>query len=485
MTSSQKLFYFCFSFIGGVFVASFFFVPELLLQILLVLGTFLILLFWSSKKVAVAGFCVLFLALGVWRYQIAELQSEKSELNAFNDTEQTITLVGIVAREPDVREKITRLTIRTPKGKVLVTTFRYPEYKYGDKLKITGKLESPPVFSDFNYNDYLKKDGVFYQMSWPKIELLGRNQGNFLYAAILRFKNKLRESLYQNLSPPQSSILGAMILGDKTQLSDELKNKLNIAGVRHITAVSGLHIAILSAMIMTILLGLGLWRQHAFWLSIILITFFVIMTGFQPSAIRAAIMAGFFLTAQRLGRLNTSWRAIVFAAALMLLYNPLLLRLDVSFQLSFLAMLGIIYLLPTFQDWLKFIPHNETKSILAMTFSAYVFTLPLIVYNFGYISLVAPLTNLLIAPFLYPIMLLGFLAGLAGILFSLLGWILSWPLWFLLTYLISVVGFFSQPPFVYLTIEDIHWLWPAFSYLVLGLTVWRLRERQKLKFLQY
>jgi len=208
------------------------------------------------------------------------------------------------------------------------------------------------------------------------------------------------------------------------------------------------------------------------------------MTGLQPSAIRAGIMGGLFLLAQHLGRLSTSSRAIVFAGALMLAQNPLLLRLDVGFQLSFLAILGIIYLSAIFRDWLKFIPWLQARSILAMTFSAYLFTLPILIYNFGYFSLVAPITNILILPLLPFIMGLGFIFGLSGIIFQPLGWILSWPAWLLLTYLTKVVDVLSSFSWSAYTLE-ISWIWLPISYLILGLITWRLNESQKLKFLNY
>ncbi|MDI6592135.1 MAG: ComEC/Rec2 family competence protein, partial [Patescibacteria group bacterium] len=355
MTASKIFLYFCLSFIGGIFLNSILTISQLTMLSFLIFGILLISVFWQYKKLVVIGFCILFLVAGIWRHQIAELKIANNELRKFNDLNKEISLIGIVSEEPDIREKSQKLTIKIHRiqnspalehgtfGKVLVTTQRYPEYHYGDELKIIGKLKTPKEFEDFNYKNYLAKDGIYSVMDWPKIELIERNQGNFVYAQILEFKNKLRESIYQNLSPPQSSILGAMILGDKKQLSDDLKNKLNIAGVRHITAISGLHVTILTSILMTILIGLGFWRQQAFWFSIILITLFILMTGLQPSAIRAGIMGGLFLLAQYFGRMAASSRSIVFAAALMLFQNPLLLKLDVGFQLSFLAMMGIIY----------------------------------------------------------------------------------------------------------------------------------------------
>ncbi len=468
----------------------------------LILGLILISTLWRHKKLVVIGLCLLFLALGIWRHQQIESRIMNDELRKYNDLNQNITLIGAVSNEPDIREKSIKLTINTKQltvnneqvdmgGKVLIVAWRYPEYNYGDKLKITGKLESPAEDIDgFNYRDYLKKDGIYSIVSWPEIELLEKGIPSSIwergYAKILQFKEKLRGSIYQNLSPPQSSILGAIILGDKRKLSDDLKEKLNIVGLRHITAISGLHVTILTSILMAMLIGLGLWRQQAFWFSIILIALFIIMTGLQPSALRAGVMGGLLLLGQYLGRMSASSRSIAIAAALMLTCNPLLLKLDVGFQLSFLAMMGIIYLMPIFQNWLKKIPATlQLRSILAMTLSAQVFTLPILIYNFGHLSLAAPITNVLIVPLLPFVMLSGFIFGVAGIIFQPLGWILSWPAWGLLTYLTKLVEWFSGFSLTYLTIENLHWTWLIILYLILGFITWRLQETRKLKFLQY
>jgi competence protein ComEC len=197
-------------------------------------------------------------------------------------------------------------------------------------------------------------------------------------------------------------------------------------------------------------------------------------------------MGGLFLLGQYLGRMSVSFRSIVIAAALMLACNPLLLKLDVGFQLSFLAIIGIIYLAPVFQNWLRRVPkYFQLRNILAMTLSAQVFTLPVLIYNFGYFSLVAPVTNILTVPLLPFIMILGFISGFAGIIFQPLGWVLFWPVWGLLTYLVKIIDWFSSFSLSYLVIKNIHWAWLIILYSVLVIITWRLQEDRKLKFLQY
>ena len=158
-------------------------------------------------------------------------------------------------------------------------------------------------------------------------------------------------------------------------------------------------------------------------------------------------MGGILLFSQYLGRMSSALRSVLLAAAVMLFFNPLLLKLDVGFQLSFLAVLGMIYLQPVFVNWLRKLPNPKffpLKTTLATTFSAQVFTLPILIYNFGYVPLVSPLTNILIVPFLAPITILIFVFGTASMVFSPLGYVLSWPVWLSLTYIVKMIDFFSK-----------------------------------------
>ncbi len=447
MTPSQIFLYFCLSFIGGIFVNSIISLPQIFLLGLLILGILLISVFWSRKKLVVAGFCLLFLAVGAWRHQ--------QVLSAIPQViERDVIFIGKVAAEPNLRENYINLEIievgpQSSRGKILVTTDRYPEYQYGDKLKITGKLEMPPAFDSFNYRDYLKKDGIFTVMSWPQIELLDSGLGNSVMESIFSFKNKFKEMVRRFVPSPQEGFLEALIFGDENNLSDGWKQKLNLTGTRHIVAVSGMNITIITSLILSFLLVLGFWRKHAFYFSIFLIALYILMIGAPASAIRAGLMGGILLWSQYLGRLSSAARAVVFAATLMLGFNPLLLRLDIGFQLSFLAVLGMICFQPRFLIWLKKIPDFKifpARSTLAATFSAQIFTFPILIYNFGYVPLISPITNILIVPFLAPITILVFIFGLASMIFWPLGYILSWPAWLALAYITSVIDVFSKIP---------------------------------------
>ncbi|MEA3293006.1 MAG: ComEC/Rec2 family competence protein [Patescibacteria group bacterium] len=501
MSSSKIFLVCCLFFIGSIFLAWLSNFSQYVWLIFLISGTISIILFWIfarhslKKKSIIIILCALFLFAGLWRYRIAEINISNSSLEKFNDTDKKITLIACVNKEPEIRRGNTKLVVKPEKieniipskGNILLTVARYPEYQYGDRLEITGKLKTPPKFDDFNYKDYLAKEGIYSISYYPKIHLIDRGNGIFILSKIFLFKNKLSQSIKRNLSPPQSSILEAIILGSKREISEDQKNKLNIAGIRHITCVSGMHIAILTGILMSLFMVLGFWRQQAFYFSLALILLFVIMTGLQSSAIRAGIMGGMLLLGQYLGKESNSLRILVFAAALMLAINPLLLMSDIGFQLSFLAVFGIICFSQYFRKLLDFIFKRkflDIKSVLAMTFSAQIFTMPILIYNFGYVSSIAPLTNLLVVPLLPFVIIFGFIFSLIGLIFPFLGWVMSFPSWILLTYITKIVDYFSQIPFALINIK-ISWLLLIPCYLILVCLAWRLEKAQKLKFLNY
>ena len=181
------------------------------------------------------------------------------------------------------------------------------------------------------------------------------------------------------------------------------------------------------------------------------------MIGAPASAVRAGILGGLFMLGQHLGRFSVGSRATVFAAAFMLLLNPLLLRVDIGFQLSFLAILGIIYLQPIFGNIFKKIPNPKFFPLgltLTTTLSAQVLTFPILIYNFGYISLVSPITNILIVPIISPITILIFVFGMFAMIFLPLGFIFSWLAWLGLTYIIFIIDFFSKFSFAKINIQN-------------------------------
>jgi competence protein ComEC len=344
-------------------------------------------------------------------------------------------------------------------------------------------LEKPPVFEDFNYQGYLAAKGVYDLMKYPEIEIVRRGEYpgilSVAYSKILDAKHKLREVLFLHLSPPESIILGALVLGDQSRLTQDMKDLLNKTGLRHIIAISGQHVVILTAMLIALLLGAGLWRKQAILFSAILMVLFIVLSGAEASAVRAGIMGSILFLGQYVGRVQNSFRLLVFAATLMLMQNPLLLFYDVGFQLSCLAVLGIIISFGFFKKVLEKVPPVfGIRDILAMNFSAQVLTLPILIYNFGYVSLAGVLTNILVLPIVPIFIGVGFVFLLGGAVSSFLATILSFPTFFLLAYFNVIMEFFAKLPFASLTIENLSPVWLLFVYVPLFFLLRRFKSEQ-------
>ena len=394
--------------------------------------------------------------------------------------------IGAVIREPEIKNGSTKLTIKTETGKILFSIGNYPEYFYGDVLKIKGKLEEPKVFDEFNYKNYLAKEGIYAVSYWPKIEILERNNGNSIFGAILKFKNRTINSIEKIMPFPEVSLLEGIILGNKQIFSEDLKNSLNITGTSHIVAISGMNIVIISEILMFVLIALGLWRKHAFWFVLILIFLFILMVGAPASAVRAGIMGAILLYAQKIGRLSNASRIMVFAAAIMLIFNPLLLRYDIGFQLSFLAVFGLIYIKPILDGFLlKKIKKEEfggLLQIITMTLAAQIAVLPVLIYNFGRISFISPLTNILIVPFIPFLTAIGLIFIGGTIVWGFLGKILLWPVYLGVAYVLKIIDWFSKIPWAAKEIQNIHWGFLIGYYILLIGLIWLFKRNKKFVF---
>ena len=196
-------------------------------------------------------------------------------------------------------------------------------------------------------------------------------------------------------------------------------------------------------------------------------------------------MGAIFLLAIKTGRKNASSRTIVLAAALMLLFNPLLLFYDVGFQLSFLASMGIIFLAPILADCLDFLKINKgLKEAMAMTFACQIFTIPILLYSFSSFSFVSIINNVLVLPAVYLMMIFGFASVLIGAVSSLLAKIFVVPTFILLEYFLRIIELFPKE-WSFSNIERFNWLWLIIFYIFLALIIKHINKKRRLAFLKY
>lgn len=414
---------------------------------------------FSGKGMILIGFLGLTLLLGAWRYKTSFPYESPNFVGKYYG--QEMELLGIVVREPDVRSNKINLTVGklTPSpsppslregekefsGNILLNVGRYPEYEYGDNLKIKGKLEEPFVSEEFSYKDYLSRFDTYAIMRFPEVQKIGDGQGNKIKFALLAIKHKFQEVLSQNLPEPHNALVLGLILGLKRTLPDDLREALIVVGVSHIIVISGYNISLITR---NILKTRWVWgRRAAFVLTVFVVLAFVIMTGAEASVIRAAIMGLMLVFAMNVGRIYQARNAVIFAASLMIAQNPKILNFDIGFQLSFVATIGLIYLAPIFEKWFQKVPDFLSfRTNLASTLAAIIFTLPLLIYYFDRLSIAAPLVNILVLWAVPYTMFLGILAGAVGFVFLPLTKIVTTLAWVLLEYVIRTVELFARLP---------------------------------------
>ncbi len=525
MTSKSKIFLLsCLSFIAGIFLNIFFQTDQWILLLLMSWVIVIIYTFRKNRKITVIFFCLFFILGGLFRAQNVAIGEDKLA-EILRCANQEIIFEGIVCKEPEIKngkQKLvlsdiyivetntveTRHCLVSTTDKILIYADKYPEYRYGDVLKISTKIKIPESFDGFDYRSYLFSQGIYYLSYYPEIEFLekpppapsfarrgkivgtGRDPsfkkrayGNTplqkYYAQILSFKKNLIDLNKSVYPQSQASIINAMVLGNRSEVSPEILESFNLTGTRHIIAISGLHITIITVMLMYLLLAIGINRNRAFYLAILAMALFVIMIGLPPSAVRAAVMGGMVLLAVKVGRLNNSLNAIVFAAAAMLVINPNLLRHSAGFQLSFAAVLGIIYLFPILEKYAEKIIKNNTaayrfmRSIILITLSAQIATLPILISSFENLSISSILANVLILP-LVPVIILGsFLVMAAGSVSLFLGQVLSWPIWLAVTYQMKVIEYLAGFSWSAVEIKNFPaWAFGIYYFLLAG-AIWK------------
>lgn len=334
-----------------------------------------------------------------------------------------ITLTGKIITEPVIKNNRQQFILETTKlndNPVKEKTFVYApllnDLKYGDIIELTGKLQVPPSATfpgNFDYGKYLKRQKIYTLFYSSEFELLDQNP-SLIKNFALKAKNDISKKLTNFLKSPYSSILQAMLIGDKTSLEQETKDIFVNTGLIHILVVSGLHVGFCVVIFIFLFKLLHLPLRYVYLLTIPAIFFYTIMTGANPPAVRASIMASCILLSLILNREPLIYNAIALSALILLIFNPQEL-FTASFQMSFLATLGIIYLYPKINNIFGRIKNKYLKwlwNVAGVTLSAQIALIPVLIFYFGKLSVISFVANIVIVP------VVGFIVGLSFVFYA-------------------------------------------------------------------
>ncbi len=432
----------------------------------------------------------LFFSLGGLRYVSSLPRIDAEHIASHNDRGVRVTIEGIIITSPDLRDAYTGLKIeaqsiqardstqiRAISGRLLAYVSPFEEYSYGDRIRVTGFVETPPVFETFSYREYLARQGIHSLMQDPEIAVLRKRAGQPLLQAIYDFRGRALEVVQKIFPDPEASLLAGILLGIESGISPEVRAAFDKTGTTHIIAISGFNITIISALFIS-LFGRWLGVRRGAVAAGAAICLYTIFVGADAAVVRAAIMGGFVLLANRIGRQTHGMASLGGAALVMSIINPSVLW-DVGFQLSFAATLGLILYAEPLQDWFVRTASRWMEDGLAerlagpvgefvlFTLAAQLTTLPLIAYYFRRISIASFLTNPVILPVQPAVMILAGLATLAGCLWLPLGTALAWGAWPFAAFTIRAVDFFSRWNAASFSLGPVSILVVAGFYLVL------------------
>lgn len=285
----------------------------------------------------------------------------------------------------------------------------------GNKIKV---FETPKVLLNsfnphqFDYSKYLQNQNIFYELKLKEKDFIKVSKDSNFYHYINLIKSKLLKSYsIESFKSENYNLLMALLFGEKTELSKELSTSYTQAGIIHILAISGLHIALIYGIVLWLtkpLQRLKKGKVYIFLISLSVLWFYAILAGFSASIVRAVVMFSILAFAKILNRQSNVYNSLALSAMLLLLYNPNYL-FDVGFQLSFAAVLSIVIFQPFVRkySYSKYYVVRETKSLLLISLVAQIGVLPLTLYYFGQFPLLFLVANLIAIPLSSVILVLG------------------------------------------------------------------------------
>lgn len=433
------------------------------LLLLLIIAIVVVSLFPGRESI-LFGICgLLALSLGVFLYSRAferwhilpETVSFSGEVEVIKRDEVKVFYRPLTFRPTDEHWSGGDILYRAP-----LDTFGDP----GNRLLFECTLSRPKNFEPgFDYQYLLASRGTGYVCDRDgRTELLSADRKS-IRAFFSTIQTNFRARVAGLIPEPEAGLLSGLLVGGSDRLAPETKEAFAQAGLSHIVAVSGYNMSVVAEGLVILALLFGAWRKWAVSVAIVGLALFLLIIDGSAASLRAALMAWFAFGAYFFGRPAASWNGLLLAGALMLIINPLLIRYDIGFQLSFLATLALLIFTRSFETFTFFrFWYGKVAALVLTTIVIELFTLPIIVSTFGTFSLVAPLANMLVLPLVPLAMFVGFGSVLASMIFSGLGTLLMPFVWLPLAIIIRSAEWFAS--FRWASLEGLD-IGPAFALL--------------------
>ncbi len=377
--------------------------------------------------------------------------------------------------------------------------------EYGDRIELMGNISTPSTPRNpgqFNYKKFLQKqnprtEAILSVISAKNVKLISENHGNYFFTFIYSLKKKLNQVIKKCVKERSIPLVSSILLGDREKIPEGLMDSFVKTGTIHFLAISGLHVGILVVSLHYLLRLLGLNTKHLA-IIIIFVTFlYAVITGMKTPILRAGIMVATYYGAFIFNRRWDLTNSIAQAVFVILLINPSDL-FNVGFQLSVLAVLGIIYISSGIENscwktsllierlqakeernevWFRF--KIYCRKTFCVSLAAWIAIMPLIAYYFHIVTPLTALLNIIVFPLVWFILVGGFIILIVGLAFPVLVAPFAWLISYSAISLENLILLFSTNFRTFFYTSGPPWIWILIYYLIVILFI--LRERFKIK----
>ncbi len=340
--------------------------------------------------------------------------------------------------------------------------------KYGDLIEINGEYKIPSKarnYKGFDYREYLKTKKIYgsIKLDNNSIKIIEENKLNVVLTLSNKIRNHIINASDKALPERTNKLLIGILLGDKTQIEEDIIENFKISNLTHMLSVSGAHTSYIILGVTYILSKGNISKRWIYVITILILILFMFLTNFTTSVIRACCMSIIVLGANLIYRKPDIWASISISLLIILIINPFAIN-EIGLQLSYLGTIGIIVFNKSIESLLNKIKINSKISkLLSVTISAQIMIMPIMAYKFNTISLTFFISNVLASPFLGISIILGFITIFISLISFTLAKILAILLNFSLETLIFISEFTAKLPLSSILIKTPY----AFSIIII------------------
>lgn len=484
------------SMISGMVAAMFIMPNQLISKSWVIIIGILIFIYLFNKVIPIKNYRNIFVLaiicflLGFWRTGQFHQKYTFTAFDKYNN--QTIVIVGNVNQSPTYKpgKQLVRIHPELINGEkvsmnsrdVIATFSDLEEFSVGDKVVVSGKFKARADFQSdsgrvvhYRLMSYSRK--IAGDITFPKLEhrISGSNNAWNIFVNI---KKKFIRTLNELFIAPASGLLAGIIIGDTSSLDNNLLDVFRAVGLIHIVVLSGYNITLVANFFVRMFAPLGYYRRLI--TAMIALIFFIAVVGISQTALRAGIMALCAFAARYYIRPYVVSRGIFLALLIMVWISPYALLFDLSLQLSFLATFGIVFIFPLISKKFPHLAENNFGEILLQTVAVNIVTLPIIIYQMGYFSLISFPINIAVLGFIPWITVLGFLAVFIGMIIGSLGKLIAFPVQIIVDVIIRITTWAAENDPFKLSFPTFSLFWLLGIYvIILFIVISKLKNSKK------